>query len=168
MTQLSHAHDASEASLRLLVVRKGNELTLATYGRVCVAIWNTKPTQALFEEQRTALAATTRRHPGQTLFLCVVSVKADPPDPPERDASAKMIKDHAQDLLGCACVIEGTGFRASITRSVLTGMTLLARSPVPQAFFERISGAEDWLRPRVGHSLTGLSEQLEALRKVAS
>lgn len=159
--------DLNEKNVQLQVARRGNDLTIASYGQICAALWNTKPTLALFEEQRAALEACTRRYPGQTLFLCVVSASADPPDKPVRDASALMIKEHAADLLGCACVIEGTGFRAAITRSVLTGMTLLARTPVPIAFFERISGAAEWLRPRAGHPVAGLGEQLESLRKVA-
>jgi hypothetical protein len=146
-------------------MRRGDDLILASYGRICVAMWNVQPTLPLFEEQHAALTACVARHPGHTAFLCVVSDHADPPESPVRSASAKMMKDLAKGLVGCACVIEGVGFRASVTRSVLTGITLLARSPVPLSFFSRISESLDWVGPRVEHSVVGLAEQLNSLRR---
>lgn len=150
---------------QLHVIRNDESLLVASYGVMCIAIWNQKPTLPLFEEQRAALAASAARHPGRTLFLCVVSDNTDPPDSPVRDASVKMLRDHAKDLIGCACVIEGSGFRAAITRSVLTGMVLVARAPVPLAFFQNTSDAVDWLRSRTDQTITDLARQLGALRK---
>lgn len=165
MTSPSQTTAGAEGSTKLVLTRSAEDLVLASYGRVCVAIWNHKPSMALFEEQRAALSACTKRYPGEAMFLCVVSDRADPPDSPVRDASAKMMRDHAKDMVGCACVIEGSGFRAAITRSVLTGMTLLARTPVPLAYFENMAGAVQWLHPKTGQPLTGLTEQLEKVRK---
>lgn len=168
MRHLAGPADAPVGRFRLQVTRRDDKLVMASFGHVCVALWNCKPTLSLFEEQRSALAACARRHPRQTLFLCVVSVNSDPPDAPVREASSKMVRDHAQDLLGCACVIEGSGFRAAVVRSVLTGMNLLVRAQVPSAFFQDTSGAVEWLSSRAEHSLVGLAEQLDALRRQPS
>lgn len=152
----------------LLITHRSEELVTGSFGLVCVALWNAKPTRALFEHQRAALATCVLRYPGRALFLCAVSNKSDPPDQELRDASVKMLLGHERRLGGCACVIEGTGFRAAITRTVLTGMTLLARTQAPIAFFDQIAPACSWLEPRAEQPLRGLAEQLATVRKNAA
>jgi hypothetical protein len=76
-----------------------------------------------------------------------------------------MITGHGDKLAGCACVIEGNGFRAAITRTVLTGIVLLVRTPSPITFYESVSSATVWMQKRAGRSdLSGLASQLEQLR----
>ena len=95
--------------------------------------------------QRAHLHAAIKRDPGNVVFLCVVSVKADPPDEAERRGSADMITSQGNKLLGVACVVEGVGFRAAITRTVLTGMMLLIRTPSPLKLFESVRLAAPFL-----------------------
>ena len=140
-------------------------MVVGKLGHVCVAIWTTKPTPALFDWQRSALADVVQRHPGRALFMCVISSKADPPDQEVRDASTKMIAGHEQRLAGCVCVIEGSGFRAAITRTVLTGITSVLRTPCPFGFVESVQAGHDWLgkhSPR--GSLTDLVEAVARAR----
>jgi len=153
------------SSTPLQITLRSEGLLLGGFGHVCVAVWNSKPTMALFESQRAALAATVMRHPGRALFLCIVSSKADPPDQDVRDGSAKMIISHDRQLAGCACVIEGSGFRAAITRTVLTGITLVMRTPSPFGFSDSVTGGCQWLgqhSPR--GSLAGLVEEIARVR----
>lgn len=152
----------------LLITHRSDELVTAAFGNVCVVTWNSKPTRALFEHQRAALATCVLRHPGRALFLCIVSAKADPPEQDVRDASVKMLLSHERKLAGCACVIEGTGFRAAITRTVLTGMTLVTRVPVPIAFFDQTAAACNWLGSRAGLPLRGLAAELATARQTAA
>jgi hypothetical protein len=151
-------------ALALQITHRSDDLITASFGHVCVVVWNGKPTRPLFEHQRAALATCVLRYPGRALFLCVVSSKADAPEQDVRDASVKMITGHERKLAGCACVIEGSGFRAAITRTVLTGMTLVARTPAPIVFFDHVVAACRWLEPRAQDSLVGLAEQLEEAR----
>lgn len=149
----------------LQLTHRGGGLLVGHFGHVCVAVWSTKPTWGLFEQQRAALANSVERHPGRALFLCVVSAKADPPEQDVRDASAKMIISHDRQLAGCACVIEGSGFRAAITRTVLTGITLVVRTPAPFGFCDSVHAGYEWLgRYSPRGSLTGLIEELARAR----
>src|SRR5690349_9667377 len=100
----------------LVLSHASRELLVGRCDQVCVAVWNAKPTRTLFDIQSAALAVEVKKHPGTQLFLCVISAQADPPGQDVRDASAKMITRHGTNLAGCACVIEGQGFRAAITR----------------------------------------------------
>jgi hypothetical protein len=69
------------------------------------------------------------------------------------------------DLAAGAVVIEGSGFRSAITRTVLAGITFVMRTPAPFRFFESTSLACDWLNARSrGGKLPGLLEQVELAR----
>ena len=141
-------------------------LVVGTIGPVCLAIWRTKPTEALFEAQRLGLAAAVGHSPGNVAFLCVVESTADPPDQKVRDASAAMISGHGKSLAAVACVIEGSGFRAAVTRTVLSGIALVARNAAPTRYFENVRTASTWLGERIPlgpHA--SLAEEVELGRK---
>lgn len=103
-------------------------LGVAYVGAVCLVVWRRSVTLERFERQRTALRALAERHPAGISFLCVIGENVPPPDAELRKASNQMIAALGNRLRYIACVIEGGGFRAATTRSVLAGMALLLRS----------------------------------------
>ena len=150
---------------RLTVAHDRGGLLVGRIGPVCLAIWRTKPIMDLFQVQRLDLTEAVASDPGNIAFLCVVEPTAEPPDQTVRDASAAMIASFGRDLAACACVIEGSGFRAAITRTVLTGMQFVARRAVPTRFFERVPVAAAWLSDLVGPgSEAVLGDQVEIAR----
>ena len=154
------------APWRLTVTHARDGLVVARIGPVCLAIWRKKPIMDLFLVQRFDLAAAVASDPGNIAFLCVVESGAEPPDQAVRDASADMIASFGKDLAACACVIEGTGFRAAITRTVLASMQFVARSATPTRFFERVPIAAAWLTDVVAPgSESPLGDQVELARK---
>ena len=155
--------------LELQVTHRGNGLLMAMIGPVCLALWQAKPTPELFAIQRAHLHAAIARAPGQLAFLCVVSPKADPPDEAERSASASMITSQGTRLLGVACVLEGSGFRAAISRTVVSGILMVIRTPSPIKLFDSVRVATPFLtRVTQRQSLTGLEEQFERGRALLS
>ena len=75
-----------------------------------------------------------------------------------------MISGHGKDLAACACVIEGPGFRAAITRTVLSGITMVIPSPVPFDFCESIEGCR-WFEARSERArIAGLGEKIQSAR----
>lgn len=151
---------------RLSVTYVFDGLLVGSIGPVSLAIWRSKPTPELFEIQRRELNAAVLRNPGKVAFLCVVEPSADAPEQEVRDASAAMITSLGSKLVACACVIEGSGFRAAITRTVLTGMALVTRSAAPNRFFEHVSVASTWLNERLGRTgrESELAENVERAR----
>ena len=163
-TELREGGDSTVRG-ELAITHRGGGLLMASVEHVCIAVWDVKPTRPLFEIQKAHLATAVAREPGRTLFMCVVSTSADPPDQEIRDASAKMVAAHEKNLAGCCCVIEGSGFRAAITRTVLTGIMLVVRSPVPFHFCESVMVGCKWLETRSGRGkLQGLAEKIERAR----
>jgi hypothetical protein len=161
-----HELPRTAGPLGLAVTSVHEGLVVGSIGPVGFAIWRSKPTRELFEVQRRELAALVANDPGNVAFLCVVEANAEPPDQEVRDASSSMISAHGKNLRACACVIEGSGFRAAITRTVLAGIALVARNKTPTRFFETVPVAADWLCElvAVGQEST-LSAQVEVARK---
>ena len=164
MTALNETSTGGSAPT-LHITHQKDGLMMATFGPVCIAVWHAQPTPDSFEVQRAHLATAVLADPGRAFFLCVVSSSAPPPEQAVRDASASMITGHGVKLAGCACVIEGSGFRAAITRTVLSGIALFIRSPSPVTFFESVASACFWLDKRAGRNVSrGLASALEQAR----
>lgn len=72
-----------------------------------------------------------------------------------RQASEANLREFAQFTRGSAMVVEAGGLRASFFRSVMTGIQLVTRSPVPQKVFDNIGDAVLWLvdRPTVDRKM---------------
>jgi hypothetical protein len=122
-------------------------LAAAEVGQTCVVIWRGEVTAVPFERQRTAFDEVMGAHPDGAAFLCLVERTAKAPGDELRRASLKMILNHVDRLRCVACVIEGDGFVASINRSALSAMMLLAGpQKTPFAVFAKMGEAAIWMR----------------------
>jgi hypothetical protein len=131
--------------MRTEIVQVGDGISLANVGPVCVAVWRKKPTIERFELQKACLDSAVKRQPGKVVFLCLVEAGTEPPDDEIRKASSAMITGHGASLKAVSCVIEGSGFKAAISRTVLSGIQLLIRTPSPIKYFESVSSGAVWL-----------------------
>jgi hypothetical protein len=121
-------------------------VAVAETGAICVALWRGAVTKVPFEWQRSSLAEVVQRHPRGAGFLCVIEPTAKPPDDELRKASTQMVLSHGERLSCVACVIEGEGFRAAVTRGALSGMVLLLRNRKSRiSFFSKIPEAARWM-----------------------
>jgi hypothetical protein len=130
-------------------VFSGDGVVVGEVGRVCVVIWRLAVTQERFDHQRTGLAEVVHRHPDGTGFLCIIEPTAAPPSDKLRRASIEMIQSHGARLKCVAVVIEGEGFRAAITRSVISGMALIFPNRLPGRAFSRVGEAVGWMQGHV-------------------
>jgi len=148
------------------IVRVGDGIVVAQIGHVCTALWRKKPTAERFEIQRSCLEAAVKKQPGRVAFMCLVEAGTEPPDDNIRKASSAMITSFGADLKAVACVIEGTGFKAAISRTVLSGIVLLIRSPSPIKYFESAASAGAWISEFIPvGNITNFVEQVEIARK---
>lgn len=100
-------------------------LVMAEAGATCIALWRTRPDDFLFERQKTILSEVVLSQPERVGFLCVIDPKSSPPEERIRKATVEMLREHRMGLACVSCVVEGQGFRSAISRSVLSGMSLL-------------------------------------------
>ncbi len=135
---------AEPGAVRMMHADDG--LVLAEISNVFVAIWRAPASKARFEWQRFCMAESVERHPKGTAFLCVIEPTSDPPDDELRRASAAMIAEHQRRLRCVGVAVEGRGFRAAITRGVLSGMVLLLPNrTVPISYLSNVSEAAEWI-----------------------
>lgn len=143
----------------------GDGLAVAEAGPVCVVVWRSAVIVPRFEKQKAGLATVVANHPGKAAFLFVVEPTAAPPDEALRKASTQMVASHGDRLRCVAGVIEGTGFKAAVTRSVLSGMTLLlGKREVPVSYFARVGEASRWVSEHVVVDARELATAVEAVR----
>src|SRR5690242_388098 len=121
--------------LELRVLHCGDGLAMAEVGDVCIGIWRARPTLETFNVQKSLLDEVVRSHANGAGYICIVESTADPPNDEVRRASAEMVTSQGKRLKRVACVIEGSGFRAALTRSVLSNIVRFARTPSPIRFF---------------------------------
>jgi hypothetical protein len=141
-------------------------IAVAQVGGICVVIWRDAVVPHRFSKQASGLAEVVGSHPCQAGFLCVIEPTAKPPDDKLRRASQEMIQSHEERLCCTACVIEGTGFKAAVTRSVLASITLLiANRKAPISYFASVSEAGHWMNKIVPiASISQLATSVENLR----
>ena len=149
---------------RSTVMHREDGLVMAEMRGISIAIWRRKPNRELFEIQRKCLADVVAKNKGKAGFICVVEPTSEPPDDDIRKAASQMITVHEKNLKCVALVIEGSGFRSAITRTVLSGILLLVRTPSPIKFFEVCKSACMWVGSQIPTAREGLLEEIEVLR----
>ena len=117
---------------------------IAFVGRTLVVLWQTETRAAAVVELATLLAGGAAEF-GSVGLLQVIGDRATPPDSTVRAALAAMLKDNEQGIVASAVVFEGSGFRASMIRSVVIGISLLSRPKCPHTVFASTAEGTEWL-----------------------
>lgn len=142
-----------------------NSVALAHIGPVCAAIWRNDVTPESFAKQRAALADAVQKFPGKAAFLCVIEPTSKPPSDELRKASVAMLDEHGDKLKRVALVIEGTGFRASLVRTVLSGLALTFSRRANMSYFADVTHGGLWMAGPIGiPSVTQLVLAVEEVR----
>jgi hypothetical protein len=153
------------SSTALNVLHKSDGIAVGEIGSVCVVVWRDDVTHSRFEIQRRALESVVKRHGVGSAFLCIVEADVKPPPDDLRRASSVMVAQHQEQLRAVAGVIEGTGFKAALTRSVLSGITSLVRNrKAPISYFATVGEASTWLSDHLPIEPGKFSAAVDALR----
>ena len=132
------------------ITHRGDGIVAAELGSTCIAFWRKDSTMERFDLQRTALLDTVRRFPKKAAFFCVVEESSGAPGEDVRRATSKMFESLEADLRGVAMIIEGTGFRSALVRSVAAGIVMLMPKRVtPISYFAHIGEGAQWLQQHV-------------------
>ncbi|WP_394839131.1 hypothetical protein LVJ94_19780 [Pendulispora rubella] len=140
------ANASQKSAVGVQILHRTGGMAIAQFGRLCVVVWRDAVTQPTFDLQRAGLDQVVRNHPDGAGFLCVIEPSTRPPDDALRRASAQMVMSHGDHLKCTGVVIEGEGFRAAITRGVLSGMALLLSRKVQAMAFSDTFSALKWMR----------------------
>lgn len=145
------------------IVSATDGIGIAEVGSVCLVVWCAPVVRERFLRQRDALDEISARHDGRAGFVIVTAPDLKPPEDVLRKASIEMIAALRDRLTCIACVIEGGGFRAAVTRSVLSGIVLLLpKSKTSVKFFASVAAAGHWVSPRCNGLTTASLCEAEA------
>lgn len=76
-----------------------------------------------------------------------------------------MVREHEGVLRGIVCVIEGSGFKAALTRSVLSAIVLLVGArKSPLLFAASVTEGTEWLGPKLKTDAAALAGAIASLR----
>jgi hypothetical protein len=139
----------TEAEVHILRTEASH--SVAFTGRTLVVLWHTETSDRAVREL-SALLAGQAAETGSVSLLQVIGERATPPDGIARTALATMLKDHEARIVASAVVFEGTGFRASVIRSVVVGISMLSRPKCPHTVFASVSEGVTWLSGHLGGS----------------
>ncbi len=148
------------------VVQVDEGFVTGELGNIAVTIWRESVTRPRVDAQAVALSSVASRSPGACGYLCIIEPSCSPPDAEMRRALAAMLREQGPRLSVLAGVVEGDGFRAAATRTVLSALGLLAGSPhVKNNFYASVAQATPCF-VRSGHfgALTGFCASIERLR----
>ena len=139
---------------------------VSTVGRIIVLVWNDTPSVEGVVALKDAFVTADARSKVDALgLLTLIEAKAGGGmPPPVRDHLAQVIKENERAIKATAVVYEGTGFRATIVRSVLTAINMLNRPDYWFAVFQNRTLATEQLLAQMGRSeVPTRDELLEAL-----
>jgi len=154
------------------IVAKREDYVLASWQQVFAVIWRRETTLVGATHLRSACKDFARRHPRGIGLLTIVAENAPLPPSAARNEVAAFLAEGSAFIKCSAVVFEGSGFRAAAVRSVVTGLTLLAKQAYPHKVCDMQDAIEMFARvlPRAtGHVLDAstLRLSLDELRMKA-
>lgn len=139
------------------------------WGDMFFILWKKNTTMEATQQLRGHLVDFTRTHPAGVGLLTVVEANAPVPGADVRKALAAVLADFSRSIKVSAVVFEGQGFSAAAVRSVVTGLTLIARQAYPHKVFASLAEAGAWMIPQLPRPVTQneLAAALTSIRKTA-
>jgi hypothetical protein len=135
------------------------DLAVAYRSGLATAVWLGTASPHHTASLRAAVeAAHALSSPGKVWLLQVVAPGAVPPDARSRSALAAMLASFDGIVSHSAVIYIGAGFRASIIRSIVTGLNAMGRQRFPHRVFANIDEAVNWF------AINGLSDPAAAYR----
>ena len=119
---------------------------IATWDRVMILIFRVESTMAAVRDAQGVFDNLAHEHSGGVFLLTIVERDARMPSVVVRGALAEFLAQAAGRMVLSAVVYEGTGFRATAVRSVVSGLAMLTNYPYPHKVFPRVEAAANWFR----------------------
>ncbi|WP_437573812.1 serine/threonine protein kinase [Sorangium sp. So ce887] len=113
------------------LVTKDSDYILASWRQIFCVIWRQETTYEGVRRLHDGCRRFAKQHPRGIGLLTIVESGASSPPAPVREALSFFLADASAYIRCSAVVVEGAGFRAAAVRSVVTGLSLVARQRYP-------------------------------------
>ncbi len=159
------------------ILHSDPDQSLATWNDILVLIWHVNTTKQGVDRLDSTCSAFAKTRPNGVALVTIVEENAPMPPAEARDAMATFLGRQSAVVKASAVIYEGSGFRAAAVRSVVAGLTLMARQTYPHKVFATVDEGITWLAPLlpvpaskadVVTMLTALRESIGQRRTAAS
>lgn len=153
----------------LRVIFEEPEFTLATFENALLWSFRGETSLARIERALPVHQMLAKKYPKGFAVMTIVSQAVPLAMPNDaREMGTRITRDFQPHYCGICEVIEGSGFRGSVARSVVAGVRLVARSSCPAKVFADVDSASRWLgalmAPGAGAEKMGLELAAAAQR----
>jgi hypothetical protein len=144
--QSALAMDTGETLPRLVDVVDLEAFSVFSVDRYVALIWKHPPTMGGVEHCQMVFEKMEGRSPEKFGYLAIVEPKAGSNMPGDvRTKLSAMLKQHQRHIAASLIVFEGTGFGASIVRSVVSAINLATRIEFPAKVESSLYPGTMWL-----------------------
>lgn len=127
------------------VIKVDPDFALASWNDVFMVIWRVNTTVEGARALRRECLGFAAKRPEGIALLTIVEEGAPMPAPESREVIARFLGDASESIRASAVIFEGDGFRAAAVRSVVIGLTMLARQKYPHKVFAAVEDGATWL-----------------------
>jgi len=153
----------SSGPFEIFAVERG--YCVARYEGVLICVWREAPTLAALETARRAFCAVLDERPAGAGVIGVAEDGMPTMGAVERQMASSIFGDLGRRAYYVATVIEGDGFWASTSRSVMTAISIVAHRPCPLRIFRHVAEAAEWqTRFPGGSSVSLLCDAIDRCR----
>jgi hypothetical protein len=131
----------TQSEVSLPVLDRGAGYVFVAHKNVLIASWTAQGTGPLIDALGRALGAFAEQHPEGISNVHIIAAGLPLANNDARAALSALMKKHDTDLACAGTVLDGTGFWASATRSVIMSLQLLT----PSSFAVRTCGSDSEL-----------------------
>lgn len=110
----------------------------------CIAIWRGATTATAVSKFEALQRTHAVAQPEKLIILQVVEATASPPSTEVRAALGAMLQRASEYTVASAVAFEGDGLRASVVRSIVTGLNLMSQPSYPHKIFKTVREAIAW------------------------
>lgn len=131
---------------RLRVFFEEPEFTLATFENALVWSFRGELNLERISRARSVHEQLAKEHPNGFAVMSIVSQQAPLMMPKDAiEMGTRITRDFRRSYCGICEVIEGSGFRGSVARSIVSGVRLVARPVCPARVFSDVESGARWL-----------------------
>lgn len=147
------------------IIHSVPDQSLASWGDTFILLFHLNTTVPGVMEIDRAITRFSESRPNGIGIITIVEEAAPMPPSDARDALVKVLEGISRCVKVSAVAFEGTGFRAAAVRSVVAGLTMVARQSYPHKVFATVEEAMAWMAPQMP-SPTSSRDLIEAVREV--
>ncbi|WP_437523650.1 hypothetical protein WME79_34500 [Sorangium sp. So ce726] len=140
------AEEPHQLRARYQLVEASADVAVGYWSSLATAVWmrTTHPHHAA--SLKSAIVAAQSKSPSRKVWLLqIVTPEAIVPDTRSRSALAGMLCSVDGIVSHSAVIHIGSGFRASVVRSIVTGLNALGRQQFPHCVFASLEEGVAWL-----------------------